>query len=267
MHFTMRLTTRRFTLIPLVLAWCGLLLSCAREVQIPEGLTPEAQRAKKAASVEKKEEESMWKEAREGMVAQLKLYRIADQRVLEAMTAVRRHMFIPEQHRRVETAYGDYPWTIGWGQTISQPYIVAYMTEKMAIKPGDKVLDIGTGSGYQAAVLAEMGADVCSIEIVPELARHAQAALKAEGYGTVRVLTGDGYKGWPEHAPFDVILVACAPEDVPAALAEQLGENGRLIIPVGPQHAQRLVILRKKAGEIVREDDLPVRFVPMVRGE
>ncbi len=257
MHTETQFTTRCFAWIAVALAWGAVLSSCARASRNPEADTQAEHKVER--------EEPMWKAARESMVSQLKLYRIADPRVLEAMTTVRRHMFIPEQHRRVETAYGDYPWTIGYGQTISQPYIVAYMTEKMELKPGEKALDIGTGSGYQAAVLAEMGADVYSIEIVPELARHAQAALKTEGYETVKLLTGDGYKGWPEHAPFDVILVACAPADVPAALTEQLAENGRMIIPVGEQHAQRLTILRKRDGAIIREDDLPVRFVPMVK--
>ena len=150
-------------------------------------------------------------------------------------------------------------------QTISQPYIVAYMTEKLALKPGEKVLEIGTGSGYQAAVLAECGADVYTIEIIPELARHARAALDAEGYGHVRVKAGDGYKGWPEEAPFDAVIVTCAPEEVPAALVEQVKEGGRMILPLGTVF-QRLVILRKKDGRVHQENDLPVRFVPMVRG-
>jgi len=178
---------------------------------------------------------------------------------------VRRHVFIPAAFRDAATAYGDYPRPIGHGQTISQPYIVAYMTACVDVKPGEKVLEIGTGSGYQAAVLAELGAEVYSIEIIPELASHAAATLAGEGYGGVHVLTGDGYKGWPEHAPFDVVIVTCAPDDVPQALVEQLREGGRMIVPVGSA-AQRLVMLRKKDGRAAREDGLPVRFVPMVRG-
>ena len=173
-------------------------------------------------------------------------------------------MFIPENFRFRNEAYADHPCPIGHGQTISQPFIVAYMTEKISPKPGDKILEIGTGSGYQAAILAECGAEVFSIEIVPELAQHARAALQSEGYKEVKVQTGDGYKGWPEHAPFDAIIVTCAPEEVPAALVEQLKENGRMILPVGIGF-QRLVILRKKNGIITREEDLPVRFVPMVK--
>jgi protein-L-isoaspartate(D-aspartate) O-methyltransferase len=207
-----------------------------------------------------------WNEARGRMVAQLKAHGIKDPRVLRAMGKVRRHDFIPVDFRRLETAYGDHPCPIGHEQTISQPYIVAYMTERLGLKEGDKVLEIGTGSGYQAAVLAECGADVFSIEIVPELAEHAKQALKSEGYDKVRVLTGDGYKGWPEHSPFDAVIVTCAPENVPQALTDQLAEGGRMIIPVG-KWSQRLVILRKKDGKIIKQDDLPVRFVPMVREE
>jgi len=205
-----------------------------------------------------------WLPEREEMVRILRVYGIKDQAVLAAMAKVRRHMFIPENCRFRNEAYGDHPCPIGHGQTISQPYIVAYMTEKINPRPGDKILEIGTGSGYQAAILAECGAEVYSIEIVPELARHARAALQAEGYKAVRVLPGDGYKGWPEHAPFDAVIVTCAPEEVPKALIEQLKENGRMILPVGIGF-QRLVILRKKEDKIVQEDDLPVRFVPMVK--
>lgn len=207
-----------------------------------------------------------WPEERAAMVRELKGYGIRDESVLRAMSRVRRHRFIPERYRSRRTAYGDYPCPIGFDQTISQPYIVAYMTEKMAISPGEKVLEIGTGSGYQAAVLAELGARVFSIEIIPELADHARRALAEEGYGEkVQVLTGDGYKGWPEHAPFDVIIVTCAPAEVPQNLVKQLTDGGRMIVPVGVG-VQRLVILKKQGGRVVQTDDLPVRFVPMVRG-
>lgn len=209
-------------------------------------------------------DKSDWLAEREAMVKVLRLHGIRNEQVLAAMSKVRRHLFIPEAYRSRLDAYGDYPCPIGHGQTISQPYIVAYMTEKINIKPGDKVLEIGTGSGYQAAVLAECGADVYSIEIVPELANHARTALVGEGYTRVHVLTGDGYKGWPEHSPFDAIIVTCAPEDIPPTLVEQLKEGGRMILPLGTGF-QRLVILRKKDGKIHQEDDLPVRFVPMVR--
>jgi protein-L-isoaspartate(D-aspartate) O-methyltransferase len=203
--------------------------------------------------------------ARAAMVEQVRALGVADGRVLGALGRVRRHLYVPEAYRRRADPYGDHPCSIGHGQTISQPFIVAYMTERMGIERGEKVLEIGTGSGYQAAVLAELGAEVYSIEIIPELSEHARAVLAGEGYGSVRVLTGDGYRGWPEHAPFDAILVTCAPEEVPGALVAQLRDGGRMIVPVGDD-LQRLVILRKKGDRVERVDDLPVRFVPMVPG-
>jgi protein-L-isoaspartate(D-aspartate) O-methyltransferase len=207
-----------------------------------------------------------WDGARAEMVQQLRTYRVKDERILAAMSKIRRHMFIPEAYRRsADDAYGDHPCPIGHDQTISQPFIVAYMTECLNLKPGEKVLEIGTGSGYQAAILAELGADVYSIEIVAPLAEHARKVLAAEGYAKVNVLTGDGYKGWPEHAPFAAVIVTCAPDAVPEALVTQLKEGGRMIVPVGTG-LQRLVILRKEGGKVRQEDDLPVRFVPMVHG-
>ncbi|MCP5105090.1 MAG: protein-L-isoaspartate(D-aspartate) O-methyltransferase [bacterium] len=200
---------------------------------------------------------------REAMVRLIRAYGVKDKPVLEAMRRVRRHMYIPVSYRWGGNPYGDHPCPIGYGQTISQPYIVAYMTERMKLKKGEKVLEIGTGSGYQAAVLAEMGVKVYTIEIVKELAEHARKILKAEGYTDVHTLRGDGYKGWPEHAPYDAVIVTCAPERVPQKLVEQLKEGGRMILPVGDWR-QRLVILRKKKGKVERENDLAVRFVPMV---
>jgi len=197
------------------------------------------------------------------MVEVLRRYGIKDQRILDAMLRVKRHLFIPASFQENSDPYGDYPCSIGHGQTISQPYIVAYMTEKLDLKPGEKVLEIGTGSGYQAAVLAEIGASVYSIEILPPLAKHARDVISSQGYANVRLLTGNGYAGWPEHAPFDAIIVTCAPDDVPKALIEQLAEGGRMIIPVG-SFSQRLVILMKANGKVQRIDDLAVRFVPMV---
>jgi len=213
---------------------------------------------------QKKSEKDDWPAERKAMVAVLRLHGVKDERVIAAMQKVRRHMFIPEEYRDRRDAYGDYPCPIGHGQTISQPFIVAYMTEKINLSPGDKVLEIGTGSGYQAAVLAECGAEVYSIEIIPELAEHARTVLAEEGYKNVHVLTGDGYKGWPGKSPFDAIIATCAPEDVPQALVDQLRDGGRMILPVGAGF-QRLVILRKKGVKVEQEDDLPVRFVPMVK--
>jgi protein-L-isoaspartate(D-aspartate) O-methyltransferase len=206
-----------------------------------------------------------WTAQRGEMVALLKRYGIRDARVLAAMSRVRRHAFIPDAYRGRADAYGDHPSPIGFDQTISQPFIVAYMTERMNLREGEKVLEIGTGSGYQAAILAAMGVDVYTIEIVPELAEHARKVLKAEGFEEVKVLTGDVYKGWPEHAPFDAVIVTCAPEEVPRALVEQLKEGGRMILPLGAG-IQRLVVLRKKQGRVEQEEDIGVRFVPMVHG-
>lgn len=202
---------------------------------------------------------------RAAMVQLIQFYGVTDMRIIDAMKTVRRHLFIPLSFRRTCDPYGDHPCPIGYGQTISQPFIVAYMTGKLDPQKGEKVLEIGTGSGYQAAVLAEMGADVYSIEIVKELYEHARGVLAAEGYEKVHLLKGDGYKGWPEFAPFDAIIVTCAPDSVPPKLVEQLKEGGRMILPLGAgAWNQRLVILRKKKGKIVQEEDLPVRFVPMV---
>lgn len=213
------------------------------------------------------QEEAAWARQRLDMVDVLRRYGIDDARILAAMGKVRRHRFIPELHRQHQDAYGDHPGPIGYGQTISQPFIVAYMTQKLALKSGERVLEIGTGSGYQAAVLAELGADVYTIEIIPELAEHARKALDAEGYGQkVRGKAGDGYRGWPEYSPFDAIIVTCAPENVPKALVEQLKDGGRMILPVGSWGDQRLVILKKTGARIIQTDDLPVRFVPMVSG-
>ncbi|MGA1869696.1 MAG: protein-L-isoaspartate(D-aspartate) O-methyltransferase [bacterium] len=207
--------------------------------------------------------ENNWVAMRAAMVKKLSSYGIKDEGVLKAMGTIRRHRFIPEKYRDAVPPYGDHPCPIGFNQTISQPYIVAYMTEKLHIQPGQKVLEIGTGSGYQAAVLAELGAEVYSIEIIPELADHARKVLALEGYTHIKVLTGDGFNGWPEYSPFDAIIVTCAPDDIPQALVKQLKEGGKMILPVGTA-MQRLVFLRKKSGRIEQVEDLPVRFVPMV---
>jgi protein-L-isoaspartate(D-aspartate) O-methyltransferase len=183
--------------------------------------------------------------------------------VLAAMSKVPRHEFVPVRWR--DEAYADHPLPIGEGQTISQPYIVALMTELAAVGPGARVLEVGTGSGYQAAVLATLGAEVWSIEIVESLARSAQATLARLGYDRVRTRTGDGYQGWPEAAPFEAIVVTAAPPEVPAALLAQLAPGGRLVIPVGSAEQELQVHERTADGVRVRRIT-PVRFVPMVRG-
>jgi protein-L-isoaspartate(D-aspartate) O-methyltransferase len=186
---------------------------------------------------------------------------IRDPRLLAAMRHVPRHEFVPEEYR--ESAYEDRPLGIGHGQTISQPYIVAFMTEQVAPKQSDRILEVGTGSGYQAAILSKLVSDVFSIEIVPELAESAGKTLKRLGFTNVRTKAGDGYQGWPEHAPFDAIIVTCAPDHVPDPLINQLKEGGRLIIPVGDAGDQALYLLEKRNGKIERRSVLPVRFVPM----
>jgi len=186
---------------------------------------------------------------------------ITNTRVLKAMGKVPRHEFVPEPLRW--QAYDDCPLPIGHGQTISQPYIVAFMTEQLEPKPTDRVLEIGTGSGYQAAVLAELTAQVYTIEIIDDLAKRANADLQRLGYTNVQVRTGDGYRGWPEAAPFDAIIVTCAPEKVPQPLIDQLKDGGRMIVPVGTTYNQELVLLRKHGDELNRRAVLPVQFVPM----
>jgi protein-L-isoaspartate(D-aspartate) O-methyltransferase len=192
---------------------------------------------------------------------QLRARGISDQRVLAAMVKVPREEFVPPNLRGA--SYEDRPLPIGYGQTISQPYIVAVMTEQLRPKPSDRVLEIGTGSGYQAAILAELVADVYTIEIIEPLAKIAEATLQRLGYKNVHVKAGDGYQGWPEHAPFDAITVTCAPDHVPQPLSAQLKEGGRMIIPVGGFGNQELYLLEKKNGELQRRAVLPVRFVPM----
>ena len=187
---------------------------------------------------------------------------IVDARVLKAMATVPRHRFVPEDLH--DLAYRDSPLPIGHGQTISQPYIVALMSQLLAVQPGRRVLEIGTGSGYQAAVLAAMGATVFTIEIVPELGRQAIKTLKTLGYENIQVRIGDGYLGWPEQAPFDAIIVTCAPTSVPKPLKDQLAEGGRMVIPSGEKYDQQLLLLTKQNGQIKQEKIVDVRFVPMV---
>jgi protein-L-isoaspartate(D-aspartate) O-methyltransferase len=203
---------------------------------------------------------------RERMVEkQLKFRGIKDERVLAAMAKVPREEFIPVDTRA--EAYEDGPLPIGYDQTISQPYIVAFMTEQLRPKSNDRVLEIGSGSGYQAAVLAELVADVYTIDIIEPLAKTAEATLQRLGYKNVHIKVGDGYKGWPEEAPFDAIIVTCAPEKVPQPLVDQLTDGGRMVIPVGERFAQQLYLLEKKNGQLKESATLPVRFVPMVRSK
>ena len=197
---------------------------------------------------------------------QIKERGIADPEVLRAMSTVPRHLFVPDYLRR--QAYTDGPLPIGHGQTISQPYIVAFMTEILHVKPQHRVLEIGTGSGYQAAVLAELTDRVYTMEIIPELADTADKRLKETGYSSVNVRQGDGYHGWPDAAPFDAIVVTAAAEFIPPPLLQQLKEGGRMIIPVGsPFYVQHLMLVEKNQGTITTRSLMPVRFVPFRRSQ
>jgi len=189
---------------------------------------------------------------------------VNDERVLKAMREVERHKFIPNQH--ITAAYEDHPLPIGYGQTISQPYIVALMTELCRLNGTEKVLEIGTGSGYQAAVLSLLAKEVYTIEIVEPLGKLAKKRMKEMGYHNVHVRIGDGYKGWPEHAPFDVIIITAAPSEIPQTLFEQLKEGGIMVAPVGDFH-QELITIEKVNGQMVKRVITYVRFVPMIHGE
>lgn len=203
---------------------------------------------------------------RQNMVdSQLRARGIRDQRVLDAIARVPRHDFVDERYR--DQAYEDHPIPIAEGQTVSQPYIVALMLEILLLQPSSKVLEIGTGSGYQAAVLAELTAEVYSVERHPQLARAAVAALARHGYANVRVILGDGSHGLPELAPFDAIIVSAAAPQVPSALFDQLREGGRMIIPVGPPEAQELQLVRKHEGRPIVNRLEGCRFVPLIGGQ
>jgi protein-L-isoaspartate(D-aspartate) O-methyltransferase len=199
--------------------------------------------------------------ARANMVElQLRRRGITDARVLAAMAKVPRERFVPAEVG--EMAYADRPLVLAHGQTISQPYIVAYMTEALALRPTDRVLDVGTGSGYQAAILAEIVREVYTVEIVRELAERARRTLEALGYRGVRARVGDGFHGFADAAPFDAIVAAAAPQRIPAALVHQLAEGGRLVLPLGGE-SQRLVRVVRRGDRLDEEELLPVRFVPM----
>ena len=210
-------------------------------------------------------QEDPYRKEREEMVLQtIEKRGVTDKAVLKSMGTVKRHLFVPENN--VSNAYQDRPLPIGSGQTISQPFIVAYMTEVIHPKPEHKVLEIGTGSGYQAAVLAEIIKEVYSIEIIPELGNAASARLKKLGYGNVKVKVADGYFGWPDHGPYDAIVVTAAAEFVPPPLLEQLKEGGKIVIPIGsPFMNQSLMLIEKKGKKITTKNLMPVAFVPFTR--
>jgi len=236
-------TTHRFALCILFL-WIGLCV------------TP-------AAGEEKEDSGGQFETLRKLMVEhQIKARGVTDSRVLAALQKVERHRFVPETYR--DQAYDDHPLPIGEGQTISQPYIVGLMTSLVNPDSSKTVLEIGTGSGYQAAVLAETCKFVYTIEVIPSLGKNADRLLKDLGYMNIKVKIGDGYKGWKEFAPFDAIVVTCAPSHVPDPLKNQLNEGGKMVIPVGERFIQYLKVLTKKRGKVVEDSIIPVRFVPMM---
>jgi protein-L-isoaspartate(D-aspartate) O-methyltransferase len=210
-------------------------------------------------------EEETFAELRERMVIEtIERRGVTDEDVLSAMRAVPRHLFVPEDEQ--DYAYGDHPLPIGYGQTISQPYIVALMTELLELRQGDKVLEVGTGSGYQAAILAEIpGVEVYTLEIVPELAESARERLEELGYTDVYCRQGDGYYGWPEHAPFDAIIVTAAPDHVPPPLVDQLAVGGRMVVPVGPPGGYQTLwkLVKQPDGEVKNYNMGGVAFVPL----
>jgi protein-L-isoaspartate(D-aspartate) O-methyltransferase len=229
--------------------------------QARETPKPSEEAARRAARVEAAEPEE-YVALRQAMVEQQMRRRdIVDQRVLQVMERVPRHRFVPEVLQ--DSAYADRPLPIGEGQTISQPYIVALMTQLAQPTPQSRALDVGTGSGYQAAVLAELCEEVYSIEIIESLAERAGQCLAELGYHNIQVRCGDGYHGWPEHAPFDLIIVAAAPDHVPPALVEQLAPGGRLVLPVGTFFQDLIVVEKQADGDTRRWTVAPVAFVPM----
>jgi protein-L-isoaspartate(D-aspartate) O-methyltransferase len=230
--------------------------ACDEEDEPPRSATPPTEESTGAEA----SEDPALASRREQMVdRQIAARGVRDTAVLRAMRTVPRHRFVPEE--MVPYAYEDRPLPIGWDQTISQPYIVAFMTELSGVGEGDEVLEIGTGSGYQAAVFAELGAEVYSIEIVEPLGRRAAETLEAAGYD-VETKIGDGYVGWPEHAPFDAIVLTAAPPEIPQPLLDQLAVGGRLIAPVGTDYQELVVVTRTDTG-YERSRSLPVMFVPM----
>lgn len=238
----------RKKVILFLIMFCLMVLNCCR---------------KKEVKVNYKELE---KKRKAMVVEQIEKRGVKDKRVLEAMERVLRHEFVPEKYRAF--AYEDSPLPIGEGQTISQPYIVALMTECLNLEGEEKILEVGTGSGYQAAILSELVREVYTIEIVEPLAERAEELLKELGYKNVKVKYGDGYLGWEEYAPFDGIIVTCAPDHIPQPLIDQLAEGGRMVIPVGEVHfTQFLKLVEKREGKVTMRNVIPVRFVPMTGDE
>jgi len=254
--------TRRALTAAVLLAIVAAALPSSPPTRKDWGRTGELDSSQPALRPERDDAEKRFAELRASMVErQLRGRDITDSRILRAMEKVPRHLFVPEESRH--EAYRDGPLPIGYGQTISQPYIVALMTQLAHPRPEGRALDIGTGSGYQAAVLAELVEEVYSVEILPSLAEEAAARLKGLGYDKVVVRCADGYRGWPEQAPFDLIILAAAPDHVPQPLVDQLAPGGRLVLPVGELYQELVVVEKDARGAVRRRGVIPVRFVPM----
>ncbi|MGM0613230.1 MAG: protein-L-isoaspartate(D-aspartate) O-methyltransferase [Bacteroidota bacterium] len=248
-----------------LIVFAGIILSSGSypETHVPADQIVNRNLSSKEHDVTVFQDEEWWKSKLNQMIEeQIKARGITDERLLEAIRNTPRHKFVPEKYEHA--AYKDGPLPIGHGQTISQPYIVALMTDKLDLQGDEKVLEIGTGSAYQAAILSQMASEVYTIEIVEELAREATQRVDKMGYDNVHVRHGNGYKGWPEHAPFDRIIVTAAPEEIPEELIEQLAVDGKMVLPVG-KHAQTLkVVTKDKQGDISEKVITGVRFVPMI---
>jgi len=241
----------------------ALLTACTTVTMPPPSITPSPTTVPTSTPLTQREEADFEKQRERMVIETIERRGVTDKDVLQAMREVPRHVFVPEGERA--HAYGDYPLPIGYGQTISQPYIVALMTELLELKGGDRVLEIGTGSGYQAAVLAHIpNVEVYTIEIIPELAERARKQLESLGYTHVHCKQADGYYGWPEHAPFDTIIVTAAPDHVPQPLADQLAEEGRMVIPVGPPGGYQTLwkFVKQPDGELRAFNMGGVAFVP-----
>ncbi|MCP4167954.1 MAG: protein-L-isoaspartate(D-aspartate) O-methyltransferase [Chloroflexi bacterium] len=231
---------------------------------VPPELSPVVEQQVEGIETGGQETPDVYAEARQRLVENTMRARgLKDERVLAVMESLPRHEFVPEHY--LDQAYADHPLPIGYGQTISQPYIVALMTELLQLQPDDKVLEIGTGSGYQAAVLAKIVDEVWTIEIIPELAEEAEERFQRLGYSNLHTRTADGYYGWPDEGPFDAIIVTAAPDHIPRPLVEQLSEGGRLVVPVGPPGGYQTLWQLVREGEDIRAFNLGgVRFVPLV---
>ena len=262
LHLRLESKMNKSRIIPLFLVFFTLLISCSNE---NNGAT--TQTAIVASETPTTTTEDNYSQARETMVrTTIQARGVKDPDVLRAMRTVPRHKFVPEEY--IDYAYNDHPLPIGYGQTISQPFIVALMTELLQLKEGAKVLEIGSGSGYQAAILEELGyVEVYSIEIIPELAERAADTLEKTGYSSVTLKQGDGYYGWEEYAPFDAIIVTAAPDHLPLSLTQQLKDNGILVIPIGPPGGyQTLWQFHKQGNELVAYNQGGVSFVPFTGG-